>query len=183
MNHIIFQNIDRDDNKFKINLQRLLKDTGKYAAILLQDCPKKLSLEADQLLNSATNLSVYSSTLVNPNNQTLSTTLITIINKNLCTASQYYELGSAQAASTILDTLFISNDNPARIRQYYPANVYIRPKARSIDTKTLLQKITKTTGFKISRLLLAGDLNASSALWDPQNLDNTTKALKTKNKF
>jgi len=120
---------------------------------------------------------------VDPTNQTSTTTLITIINNDLCTAGRYYELGNVQPGGIIVDTQFISSDNPARIRQFYLANVYIRLKAKPLDTKTLMQAITKTIDYKTSRLLLVGDLNASSALWDPQNLDNTTKALKTKNKF
>ena len=66
---------------------------------------------------------------------------------------------------------------------YYLANTYIKPKASPVETKQLLQEITNAIDQKTSRLILAGDLNASSALWDPQNLENTTRALKTKNKF
>jgi len=184
MGHIFFQNIDRNYDKIKTILQNLLADTNKYAAILSEDCPEKLSPEVDQLLNSATaSLTVYSSTLTDRKDENSFTRLISIINNNLCTANQYFELGNDKAASAIIKVQIINDGNPARTRQFYLANIYIKPKASPTDTKTLLQTIAKTVEYKTSRLVITGDVNVSSALWDPQNLDNCTKALKTKNKF
>jgi len=188
MKPILFQNIDREDSKLRSALQRIIDEPCKYLAILLQDCPKNLSPEAEQQLETiaATNWTIYSSSWLDKQDESTPIRLISIINIDLCIANRHTKAGNTKAASLILDIELANTDDQLTNqpnRQFYLANTYIKPKASPIDTKTLLQEIAKTVDYKTSRLVSAGDLNASSALWEPQNLDNNTKALKTKNKF
>jgi len=151
MNHIISQNIDRDENMLRANLQRLVNEPGKYVALLIQDCPKTSSPQTEQLLRSTTanNLTVYSANLIDNKDENLSNRLVTILDTKLCTASQHVQVGNAKAASLIVHIKLLN-----RPAIYYLANTYIKP-------KQLLQEITNTIDQKTSRLISAGDLNAS----------------------
>ena len=88
MNHIVFQNIDHDEGRIRNTLQTLLREPNKYTALLLQDCPKRLSAETDRMLNSASNLAVFSSILTDPQDNSSSMRLI-----GCCSESTHLFLG------------------------------------------------------------------------------------------
>ena len=187
MNNILTQNVDRSDQKLRHIIQQLVGNSDLYTAALLQGCPKDIDLNKEQSLNATCgHLRAVSPVFPDFGTNDLSTRLITIINSQHCAIKQQRKIGDAKTAALILEIELINNKRPTGNQNFFLANVYIRPQAEPLNTKGFLQSIAEQsiaeyTNFRTSRLLLAGDVNASSALWDPLNQENVMTALKTKN--
>jgi len=182
MNNILISNVDRNNHRLRHTIQQLIDNMDTYTAVLLQDCPGDLNLTSEQLLNPASgNLRALQAVFPGARDNDPSTKLITITNNQHCIVKEERKIGNTKTAALIVEIELINNDRPTRNQTFFLANVYIRPKADPQSTRVFLQNIAEYTRFRTSRLLLAGDVNASSALWDPLNQENCLRAVETKN--
>lgn len=184
MANIVFQNVDRNGYKLKHSIQQLMDNPTEYAAALIQDCPRNLGPDIEQLLNAASeDYQAISAIFPDNVNSELSTRLISITNNHHCFIKQQKQLGNAKTTVQVLEIELINNNNnrSTNNQTFFLGNIYIWPKTDPLSTKTLLQDVAKYINLKTSRLLLAGDFNASSALWDRLNQENVMRSVRTKN--
>jgi len=180
MAELISFNIDKSSESYALLLQHINQTRESYAAVLIQDRPKgpaqgqtKFPSLPDQ----------YVSINHTAKGEKDDTRLETIINTYRCAINRVAHLGTAKAAGLFTQLTLLDNTGASTNQQLFLVNVYIRPRATHANTSQLLSDIKENCDGQLSRLISAGDLNASSAMWDPSNLTNVTKSLRTKIKY
>jgi len=182
---ILFVNIDRSVSRYASIVKYAIQDQHNILALLVQDCPThtaSISQEAHQGPNTDNPFSVFQQSITTSTPATTTSDLspattrfLTLINPEKCVVDKHTEVGTQQACSQMFKIRLKFCDTPT-YRVYYLVSTYIRPKATHQHLSKLLNDIVRRCDNKTSRLIIAGDFNASSALWDPQNLIIAEKA-------
>jgi len=165
---IISNNVDESTRQQDRVIEIAAGEPHNYLALLLQDCPTSRPIPEHSLANFHT--ASYTLRLNN-----LDANLVTAINKNKCLISKITNIGSFQAAGQIAK-IFLAENGYEMNKVFFTVNIYIRPRASYRETNRLLKEIERLSEGKFSRVLIAGDFNATSASWDPENLRNADMA-------
>jgi len=176
------QNVDRSVVGYTELLKQLAQQPDYFLAALTQDGPcqdvsRKITTPPPEQYKTIEHYFKLG-------NQTIYINLTTIINGDKCSIDSSQNLGNSMAAG-LLTRLLIHNTHRGDLpcREIYLVNMYIRPRAAYADTNQLLQDLLTKCNKKLSKVIIAWDLSASSALWDPSNLETVNRARTTKAKY
>ena len=178
-NQLLSLNIDRSRDNYLGLMMNVGEAPNRYLAVLLQDAPKiALASQSTTLPNQ---FKRFEQIIVS---KELETILLVDVNTDKCLVNKVHRLGNVEAAGLMIElTLLNSHHSSSENKQFYLTNIYIRPKASYNDTRQLLEEIQDKCKGRFSRLIMAGDLNATSAMWDPANLEIVDKARTTKAEY
>jgi len=158
---ILSKNIDRSLAEHRQITKNLDLNYNDYIAITLQDTPSCIDTQRSRNISDKYEITHHEF----PGNTT-STRLLTAINRSMACIIQTYQLGN-MAAAGILSEIRLRVGPPGG--EIYLANVYIRPQAGYCDVMRLLSQLVDKSRGRTSKLLIIGDVNASSTLWDPDH--------------
>ena len=177
MLQITSQNLDRSRQKYLQLMNKISQQFNDqpHLAVLTQDAPKTILTQDTSSLPRQ--FSRYKLQLTKGNVETV---LVSDINTDFCVVSETHHLGNAVAAGLMIEISLLEPTHQSRDHKFYLTNVYIRPRAGYNETKQLLDEIRQKCDGKFSRLIIIGDLNSSSALWDPMNLRVVDRARQTR---
>ena len=161
---ILSKNVDKSTDQQTKVTEIMLNQPDNYLAILLQDCPSS----GPALSPNYINLRVARHT-ASLDKLTTNTTMI--INTDKCLIAKITNIGTYQAAGQIAK-IYLTENGYETNKVLSIVNIYIRPRASYQETNRLLKEIERLSEGKFSRVLIAGDFNATSASWDPENLRN-----------
>jgi len=88
--------------------------------------------------------------------------LTTIINTKKCAILEQQTIGSRQAAGLMVHVRLEPTDRASSNENIILTNIYIRPRATYAELSKLFNDIVRGSGGEMSRILIAGDLNASA---------------------
>jgi len=156
---ILSKNIDRSLVKYREIMKNLDANINNYLVVALQDTPA--CIETDRSRNWSDK---YAITHYEYGRNSTQTRLLTAVNQGMASIIQTHKIGNTAAAG-ILSEISLKEGPPAG--NIYVANIYIRPQAGYCDTMTLFNQLMDKSKGKASKVLIIGDVNASSILWDP----------------
>jgi len=158
---ILSKNVDRSPSESAELTLGLDNNADYYLALHLQDVTN--TLQEEFLRNRSCHLTITYHQFLDRNNKS-STALITALNDRLATDTSIKPVGNERAAG-LLSRLKL-RDRPDG-NHIFLADIYIRPTTTYVDVANLLCQIYTGCEGEMSRLLVTGDVNASSPLWDP----------------
>jgi len=160
---VISKNVDRSARESAEITSALDHNTENYLAIHLQDITSNIQAEFLPSRSEHFDIQYYKH---QGKSKESSTGLISAVNRKLATDIQIEPIGNARAAGLLTKLKLRDKPNSNHI---YLINIYIRPSASYTDTASLLGQIYSKSEGKMSRVLITGDVNASSPLWDPNH--------------
>jgi len=143
---------------------------------MIQDCPKDTSEIERELTSNFLVIKTELGTESHNNNRHHPTKLNTIINLDKCRVASKHRIGNRQAAGLMVHVVLERNERPSTNQLILLTNIYIRPRASYTELANLLSDIIARSAGKMSRLVIAGDLNASAPGWDPCHVEIDRKA-------
>jgi len=163
-NQLLSFNTDRSWDNYLGFMMKVGEAPNKYLAVLLQDAPKVV-LTRESTTTTTTLPNKFKRFEQIARNKEAETILLVDVNTDKCLVNKVHRLGNVEAAGLMLElTLLNSHDSSSESKQFYLTNIYIRPKASYKDTRQLLEEIQDKCEGRFSRLIMAGDLNATSAM-------------------
>jgi len=162
---IISKNVDKSTDQQNKVIEIMSNQPDNYLAILLQDCPSS----DPALVPNSTNLHVARHTA---SLDKLTTNMTMIINTDKCHIAN---IGTYEAAGQAVK-IYLTPNGYETNKVFLLFNIYLRPRASYQETNELLKEVARLSENKFSKTIIAGDLNATSASWDPQNLKNASMA-------
>jgi len=168
--YILSKNIDRSLTEYRKIRGSLNYNHNSYLTVAIQDTPSCIEVHKSRHASEYYEISHYEyGTGVGQ------TRLWLAINNKLACILNNHQVGNTSAAGIISEI---------KLRQGPPedsifiANIYIRPQAGYHDTVRLLNQLAEKCRGKLSKMMILGDVNASSTLWDPDHDQRNEEALK-----
>jgi len=142
-------------------MKNLDANINNYLAVALKNTPLCIDTDRSRHLSDTYDITQYEY-----GGNSTHTRLLTAVNQSMASIIQTHRVGDAAAAGTLSE---VRLEEGPRAGNIYVANVYIRPQAGYCDTMTLLNQIMGKSKNKASKMIIIGDVNASSISWDPDH--------------
>jgi len=160
---ILLKNVDRSMQAYSEIISGLDNNHENYLAVLLQDAPENIRTEYLSQRSEKFHLEHQEFAAREGPGYLV---MMTAVNETMACLLQSHRIGNEKAAGNVLEI---------RTRQAPPqgtiflVNVYIRPTASYTEVTNLFTQLVNKCRGKMSRVIIAGDVNASSPLWDPNH--------------
>ena len=158
---MISKNVDRSMKECHQILANIDRYYRYYMAVHLQDTPNN---QSTHLLENLADRYKVINCHFNNQGEYDNTSLISPISYAACTDIRFTSIGNNRAAGILTKAQM---KYPPPSGHIYMINIYIRPTATFTDVSNLLGQIVTKTNGELSKVLIIGDINASSPLWDP----------------
>lgn len=155
--------MDRSLQSYSKVISELDSNHESYLAVLLQDVPDNIRTEC---LGQRSNKFRLEHQEFVAKSVSGYLAMMTALNENMAFVVESHRIGNEKAAGTVLEI---------RTRQAPPqgtiflVNIYIKPTASYAEATMLLSQIVTKCRGRMSKVIIAGDVNASSPLWDPNH--------------